>query len=93
MNIAQLLGLATAGAMVAAEVSRKKQNKSAPKKKTRFLRRPERCVDDSTAAQEGSLFFILTTHTGTVYAFLSSLQFTRCCGCLVVTLNADRKPS
>jgi hypothetical protein len=34
MNIAQLLGLATAGAMVAAEVSRKKQNKSAPKKKT-----------------------------------------------------------
>ncbi len=34
MNITQLLGLATAGAMVAAEVSRKKQNKGKKKAKT-----------------------------------------------------------
>ena len=33
MNITQLLGLATAGAMVAAEVSRKKQAKKNPPKK------------------------------------------------------------
>mgnify|MGYP003150850374 CR=1 FL=1 len=34
MNMSQLLGLATAGAMVAAEVSRKKQNRGKPKQKT-----------------------------------------------------------
>ena len=33
MNMSQLLGLATAGAMVAAEVSRKKQNRGKPKTK------------------------------------------------------------